>query len=143
MDLSYGSEYGAFRTKVREFLEQSWPPKGEEAELPRNEGAARFRDRATAKGYLRRGIPRKYGGSEQAPDEIAANIIREEFTRAHAPMDVRGIGTMMLVPTLLEKGEDWQKEKFVEKTVHGELALVPGLQRTRLRERPGVAQDEG
>ncbi|MFQ5416694.1 MAG: acyl-CoA dehydrogenase family protein [Myxococcota bacterium] len=126
MDLSYGAEYEAFRAEVREFLEQNWPPKGEEARLPKAEGAARFRDRATAKGYLRRSIPVGYGGSEQEPDEIKANIIREEFRRAHATMDVRGIGTMMLVPTLLEKGSEWQKEKFVESTVKGETIWCQG-----------------
>ena len=52
----------------------------------------------------------KYGGSGQEPDEIKATIIREEFASARAPGDVRGIGTMMLVPTLLERGEEWQKE---------------------------------
>ena len=126
MDLSYGKEYDEFRVELREFLEACWPPKGDEADLPRPEGAALFRDRATARGYLRRGIPREYGGSEQESDEIKANIIREEFSRAHAPMDVRGIGTAMLVPTLLEKGEEWQKEKFVPPTVRGEISWCQG-----------------
>jgi len=126
MDLSYGEEYEKFRTDVRAFLEANWPPSGDEAELPRAEGAARFRDRATEGGFLRRGIPKEFGGSEQPPDEIEANIIREEFSRAHAPMDVRGIGTMMLVPTLLERGNQWQKEKFVEGTVKGEIRWCQG-----------------
>jgi alkylation response protein AidB-like acyl-CoA dehydrogenase len=126
MDLSYGKEYEDFRAEVRAFLAANWPPKGELAGLPRAEGAARFRDLATQQGYLRRSIPKKYGGSEQEPDEIKAQIIREEFSRAHAPMDVRGIGTMMLVPTLLEKGEEWQKEKFVPPTVRGEVTWCQG-----------------
>jgi alkylation response protein AidB-like acyl-CoA dehydrogenase len=135
MDLSYGREYEQLRAELRSFLESNWPPKGEEAELPRKEGAARFRDKATAKGYLRRGIPRKYGGSEQPPDEIAATIIREEFSRARAPMDVRGIGTAMLAPTLLEKGEEWQKEKFVARTVRGEIGWCQGYSE------PGAGSD--
>jgi len=126
MDLSYGEEYEQFRAEVSGFLKEVWPPKGDEAELSREEGARRFRTKATERGYLSRGIPRKYGGSEQPSDEIRANIIREEFSRAHAPMDVKGIGTAMLVPTLLEKGEEWQKEKFVEKTVRGELHWCQG-----------------
>jgi alkylation response protein AidB-like acyl-CoA dehydrogenase len=126
MDLSYGKEYEEFRSQVRDFLAASWPPKGAEAELPRAEGAARFRDRATAQGYLGRGVPRNYGGSEQAPDEMKGNIIREEFSRAHAPMDVRGIGTSMLVPTLLEKGEEWQREKFVAATMRGDVHWCQG-----------------
>jgi alkylation response protein AidB-like acyl-CoA dehydrogenase len=126
MDLSYGSEYEEFREEVRRFLAANWPPKGVEAELPREEGKARFRRRAVERGYLARSIPKRYGGSEQPPDEIRAAILREEFARAHAPGDVRGIGTMMLVPTLLEKGEEWQKEKFVPPTVRGEMLWCQG-----------------
>jgi alkylation response protein AidB-like acyl-CoA dehydrogenase len=126
MDLSYGKEYEDFRAEVQEFLARSWPPKGQEADLPREESARRFRKAATEKGYLNRAIPKQYGGSEQEPDEIRANIIREEFMKARAPGDVRGIGTMMLVPTLLEKGEEWQKQKFVPPTIHGEIFWCQG-----------------
>jgi len=126
MDLSYGETYEKFRLEVREFLAANWPPKGEDAKLPRAEGAARFRDRATERGYLRRSIPKEFGGSERLADELEANVIREEFRRAHAPMDPRGIGTMMLVPTLLERGNQWQKEKFVEGTVKGEIHWCQG-----------------
>ncbi len=33
---------------------------------------------------------------------------------------------MMLVPTLLDRGEEWQKEKFVRATVMGEIAWCQG-----------------
>ena len=41
-------------------------------------------------------------------------------------MEPRGIGTMMLVPTLLERGTDWQKEKFVQGTIQGEISWCQG-----------------
>ncbi len=126
MDLSYGKQYEEFRAQVQEFLGKHWPPKGADAELPKEEGRRRFRALATEQGYLSRSIPKRYGGSEQEPDEIKANIIREEFRRVHAPGDVTGIGTMMLVPTLLEKGEEWQKEKFVGATIRGEIRWCQG-----------------
>jgi alkylation response protein AidB-like acyl-CoA dehydrogenase len=126
MDLSYGKEYQEFRAEVHAFLAKHWPPQGDEADLPRDEGKARFRTRAVAAGYLARSIPRQYGGSEQPADEIRASIIRDEFSKVRAPGDVRGIGTMMLVPTLLEKGEPWQKEQFVAPTVHGEITWCQG-----------------
>jgi alkylation response protein AidB-like acyl-CoA dehydrogenase len=126
MDLSYGKQYEDFRAEVQEFLGRSWPPKGADAELPKEEARRRFRLKATEQGYLNRSIPKRYGGSEQTPDEIKANIIREEFRRVHAPGDVAGIGTMMLVPTLLEKGEEWQKEKFVPPTIRGEIGWCQG-----------------
>jgi alkylation response protein AidB-like acyl-CoA dehydrogenase len=126
MDLSYGREYEEFRQEVRAFLKAHWPLQGDEADRPLEEQAQLFRRRATEAGYLNRSIPRRYGGSEQPPDELQAQVIREEFHRARAPGDVRGIGTMMLVPTLLEKGEEWQKERFVEPTISGEIHWCQG-----------------
>ncbi len=123
MDLSYGKEYEEFRQEVRGFLASNWPVEGD---LSREEARSRFRERAVEAGYLARSIPRKYGGSEQPADEMRATIVREEFAGARAPGDVRGIGTMMLVPTLLEKGEEWQKEKFVPPTVRGDIIWCQG-----------------
>jgi len=126
MDLSYGKEYDEFRERVQAFLKAEWPPKGSEGRFPTKEETGQFRDRATEQGYLRRSIPKQYGGSEQPPDEIQGAILREEFTRARAPMDPPGIGTMMLVPTLLERGEEWQKEKFVPPTTRGDINWCQG-----------------
>jgi len=116
MDLSYGPEYEEFRGEVREFLKANWPQRAGEAELPKPQRARRFRERAVEAGYLLRWIPRAYGGSEQPSDALRASILREEFTRVRAPQEPRGIGMMMLVPTLLEKGVEWQKQKFVPPT---------------------------
>jgi alkylation response protein AidB-like acyl-CoA dehydrogenase len=126
MDLSYGPEYEALRARVRDWLERSWPPRGEDASLPRREQIFAFRRRAIEAGWLARSVPRRYGGSEQPPDPLAAQVIREEFARARAPGEARGIGTMMLVPTLLERGAEWQKEKWVPKTVLGEYTWCQG-----------------
>ena len=126
MDLTYGKEYEDFREELRAFLGESWPPKGDLAEQPKAEGARRFRELAVERGYLYRSIPRQYGGSEQEPDAVKAQIIREEFSKARAPMEIRGIGMMMLVPTLLERGEEWQKEKFVGPTLRGEIIWCQG-----------------
>ena len=126
MDLSYGSEFEAYREEVSGWLSDNWPLKGADAELPTAEGHALFRERATSQGYFYRSIPKAYGGSEQESDVLKGQIIREEFGRAHAPGEARGIGTMMLVPTLLERGEEWMKEKFVKKTLTGEYAWCQG-----------------
>jgi alkylation response protein AidB-like acyl-CoA dehydrogenase len=126
MDLTYGPEYDAFREEVRQFLASHWPPPPEEKDLSRDEQAIRFRGRAVEAGYLLRGVPREYGGSEQEPDGLKARIIAEEFGAAHAPQDPRGIGMMMLVPTLLERGEKWQKDEFVPPTVSGETLWCQG-----------------
>lgn len=126
MDLSYGPQYDALRAEVRAFLAASWPPRGADAALAPREQTLAFRRRAIEAGYLARSIPRRYGGSEQAPDPLAGQVIREEFARAGAPGEARGIGTMMLVPTLLERGAEWQKEKWVPSTVLGETLWCQG-----------------
>jgi alkylation response protein AidB-like acyl-CoA dehydrogenase len=126
MDLKYSEEYEAFRGEVQAFLADHWPPKGEEADLELREQVRRFRQRAVDVGYLLRWLPVEYGGSEQPSDALQAEILREEFTRVRAPMEPRGIGMMMLVPTLLERGEDWQKQKFIPPTVRGEYKWCQG-----------------
>ena len=50
-------------------------------------------------------------------------------------MEARGIGTMMLVPTLLERGEEWMKEKFVRKSITGEYVWCQGYSE------PGAGSD--
>ncbi len=120
MDLQYSAEYEAFRGDVRSFLEANWQP-------TRNaEAMADFRKMATHAGYLYRSVPKRFRGSEQVSDLLKAQIIREEFEAAHAPMEVPGNGMSMLVPTLLENGADWQKEMFIPKTVLGEYQWAQG-----------------
>ena len=127
MDLSYGPEYEDFRGEVRRFLAEHWPPRGDGGEkLSGHEKVFAFRRKAIEAGYAARSVPRAYGGSEQEADSLKGQIIREEFGRARAPGDARGIGTMMLVPTLLERGEEWQKEKWVPKSVMGEYVWCQG-----------------
>jgi len=127
MDLSYSSEAEAYRQDVAAFLDRNWPLSEREKEgLSYEEQSRIFRKRATDAGYLYRNIPRAYGGSEQESDVISAQIIREEFSRKWAPMEVRGIGTMMLVPTLLERGEAWMKDKFIAGTLQGDIKWCQG-----------------
>ncbi|HSV84670.1 MAG TPA: acyl-CoA dehydrogenase family protein [Ramlibacter sp.] len=118
MDLQYGPEHDAFRAGLQTFLREHWQPGGD---------VAAFRRKAVEAGYLYRTIPRKYGGSEQAPDILRARIIAEEFERARAPGEIKGNGVQMLVPTLLERGEEWQKEQFVPKTLAGEYRWAQGF----------------
>ena len=123
MDLSYGEELESFRKEVQTFLAENWPPKGDGS---RDDQTRAFRRTATEAGYLNRHIPKQYGGSEQPPDSMRGAVISEEFAKARAPMEPRGIGTMMLVPTLLERGEEWMKEKWVQATIEGDVAWCQG-----------------
>lgn len=125
MDLQYGAEAESFRKQLREFLAAHWLPQN----VAREELRAyikSFRRKATEAGYLYRSIPKAYGGSEQPVDVIKAQVIREEFARARAPMEVGGNGLNMLIPTLLEKGTDEQKSLFISKTIDGDYIWGQG-----------------
>ncbi len=125
MDLSYGPEIEEFRQDVRAFLRDNWRPDPADPAGMRAY-IATFRQSATKAGYLYRAIPREWGGSEQPSDVMRAQVIREEFSRARAPMEVRGNGMNMLVPTLLEKGTDKQKQMFIRPTMAGEMVWGQG-----------------
>jgi len=118
MDLQYGPEHEAFRASLQAFLRENWQSG---TDVPA------FRRKAVQAGYLYRNIPRRFGGSEQAPDILKARIIAEEFERARAPGEIRGNGVQMLVPTLLERGEEWQKEQFIPRTLAGEYRWAQGF----------------
>lgn len=134
MDLSYGPEAEAFREDVRTFLNTHWTPKSvDRSELKTFVGA--FRLKATEAGYLYRGIPKEYGGSQQAPDVIKAQVIREEFVKARAPMEVSGNGVNMLIPTLLERGTQKQKDLFIRPTMAGDYIWGQGYSE------PGTGSD--
>lgn len=134
MDLSYGQNAETFRNEVRSFLAARWQP-GDRRKPDLKAYVAEFRKDATGQGYLYRSIPRRYGGSEQPVDVIRAQVIREEFQRARAPMEVGGNGMNMTVPTLLEKGTEEQKELFIRKTVEGEYIWGQGYSE------PGAGSD--
>jgi alkylation response protein AidB-like acyl-CoA dehydrogenase len=134
MNLSYSDEYQAFATTVREFLAEHWGARRKAGQAGGEELVA-FRRKATERGYLYRNFPQRFGGSEQPPDVLKAAIISEEFARVGAPMEVTGIGMMMLAPTLLEVGVEWQKEKFIPKTLTGEFKWAQGYSE------PGAGSD--
>jgi alkylation response protein AidB-like acyl-CoA dehydrogenase len=125
MDLSYGAEAESFREEVRAFLKAEWSP-GERRKDELKAYVADFRISATDKGYLYRAIPKQYGGSQHPVDVIKAQVIREEFQRARAPMEIAGNGMNMTVPTLLEQGTEEQKDLFIRKTMSGEYIWGQG-----------------
>ena len=129
MDLTYGPDYERFRGQVRAFLSEHWQPSGGSADV------AAFRQSAVRAGYLYRSVPRRYGGSEQPSDVLKARVIREEFTAVRAPMELKSLGTQLLVPTLLEAGAEWQKERFIEATITGQIKWCQGYSE------PGAGSD--
>jgi len=135
LDLEYGARYERERETIRRFLGENWTGPAPDDTDERNERVRRFRERATRAGYLYRSVPVRYGGSEQPADPLLAQVIREEFLRVGAPLEIQGVGTSMLVPTLLECGQDWQKERFVPGTIRGDDRWAQGYSE------PGAGSD--
>jgi alkylation response protein AidB-like acyl-CoA dehydrogenase len=131
LELNLGVEYEAYRNEVRAFLSDNWPAARRGG--ARDEQIA-FRKLATERGYLNRAFPHRYGGSEQPNDPAKARIISEEFGRVRAPQEA-GLGASLLAPTLLERGEEWQKEKFVPTALSGESIWCQGYSE------PGAGSD--
>ena len=125
MDLSYGAEAERYREEVAAFLAKEWRP-GEQRGAALKACIAEFRHAATERGYLYRNVPRELGGSAQPPDVVRAQVIRESFAAARAPMEVGGNGMAMLVPTLLERGTEQQQRQFIPPTVSGEYVWGQG-----------------
>lgn len=126
MDLQYTAEYIEFQEEVRAFLAANWTSNPSASKEERQAQVKAFHKAAIDAGYLFRNIPKKYGGSEQPADVLKAQIIRDEFRNARAPQAAGGNGVGLLVPTLLEAGEEWQKEMFVPKTLTGEYMWAQG-----------------
>lgn len=126
MDLNYSAEYLVFQEEVRGFLADNWPPRGSAGGLSPADQEREFRQKAIDEGYLYRGIPKRYGGSEQPADPMKARIITEEFIRARAPREHAGNGIGLVVPTLLTWGSDWQKEFFIPPAIHGDHVWCQG-----------------
>jgi alkylation response protein AidB-like acyl-CoA dehydrogenase len=118
VDLSYGAEYEDFRRQVGVFLDEHWDAERSDP--------ARFRRMATEAGMLYRTVPVEYGGGGQEPDVLKARVIQEEFDRRGAPREIRSLGTELLVPTLLDRGAEWQKSKFIPPTIAGEISWCQG-----------------
>jgi alkylation response protein AidB-like acyl-CoA dehydrogenase len=135
VDINFGVPYQHFQQEVEDFLVERWPPPKMAGREERAAVAARLRREGTERGYLYRNIPRRYGGSEQAPNVIKAEIIRRCFAKARAPSEVPGNGVALLVPTLLDCGEEWQKEQFIAPTLRGELTWCQGYSE------PGAGSD--
>lgn len=135
MDLNFDASYQQFQAEVEAFLAQHWPPPKGASRDERAAATSQLRLAATERGYLYRNVPRRYGGSEQAPDVNKAEIIRRSFAKARAPMEVLGNGVALLVPTLLDCGADWQREQFIAPTVRGEITWCQGYSE------PGAGSD--
>jgi alkylation response protein AidB-like acyl-CoA dehydrogenase len=124
MDLSYGSEYNAFRQEIREFIKTNshLAPKGGST----REDVIAWQKLLIENGYTARTIPKEYGGYGAEPDILKSRIIAEEFARAQVTPGMGGQGIAYLVPVLLELGTEDQRKQFIPPTIRGEMIWCEG-----------------
>jgi alkylation response protein AidB-like acyl-CoA dehydrogenase len=130
MDLRFSEEDEAFRTEVREWLEENlpsgWRNRGSAA--PREEDQETRREwqrRLHRGGWLKLAWPAEDGG--RAATAVQQAIYHEELARAAAPPIIGPLGVSLAAPTLNMIGSGWQKETYVEKILAGEEVWCQGF----------------
>jgi alkylation response protein AidB-like acyl-CoA dehydrogenase len=124
MDFRLGSKSDAFRTEVREFLDQHLDP--EVIEQAHRTGTMHNKDFYRSlgdQGWIAASWPAEYGGQERDPYEMTA--LRDELRLAGAPTD--GMGTSLIVcQTIRRVASEEQKQDFLPRALAGEILISLG-----------------
>src|SRR5260221_7072647 len=114
----------AVRAEVAQWIENNWDP-----ELP----LARWRELLAGSGWACPTWPADWCGRSLTPE--LGRIVTTELQRAVVPGPPEGIGMMLVAPVLLEYGSDELKQRFVRRTVTGEVTWC------QLFSEPGAGSD--
>lgn len=136
-----GSDLEAFRTEVRDWISANFPAslKGQGNPMMREERARPSADQEAwrkAMGEKGWGVPtwpKEYGAA--GLNAAQARVIQQELGRAGAYNPIGGMGVMMFGPTLLEYGNEAQKQQHIPPIVKGELQWCQGFSE------PGAGSD--
>ena len=128
MDFRDSPDHAAWRGEVRTFLEKE-KPSGTEAMTPAEmaeQGRERFRDwrqKLANKGWVAPAWPKEYGGAGLGVMEQF--IMNEEFAEARA-VQVGGMGTAMIGPTIIIHGNEDQRKEHLGAILRGEVQWCQG-----------------
>ena len=127
MELSIDKSYDTLRDEVRSFLESHRDLAVAAGVGARDaEQSAAWQKALVEGGWVGRTIPRDYGGFGAQPDLLEAIVIEEEFERAGVSLGMQNQGISMLVPTLLEYGNEEQKRQHIGTTLRAETIWCQG-----------------
>jgi alkylation response protein AidB-like acyl-CoA dehydrogenase len=136
-----GGDLDAFRAEASSWLEANFPStlrgKGgmmmqETGGLPAGDGDL-WRQRMGDKGWGTPTWPKAYGGGGLSGPET--KVLQQEMAAIGAWNPIGGMGTMMFGPTLLEYGNEEQKQRHIPRIVKGELRWCQGFSE------PGAGSD--
>ncbi|GAC84666.1 putative acyl-CoA dehydrogenase [Gordonia paraffinivorans NBRC 108238] len=121
MDLSDSPDEAQFRTRVREWLEQTVPtlPWPEPARLEdKREFWSEWQRKLFEGGFAGLSWPAEYGGA--GADAKLKAVFNEELDRAGAPERLNIIGEDFAGPTIVAFGSDAQKQRYLEPILRGD-----------------------
>jgi alkylation response protein AidB-like acyl-CoA dehydrogenase len=136
----FGGDPEAFRAEARTWLEANFPPSlkgkgfsGIEEESSESADAKAWTKAMGDKGWGVPIWPKQYGGGGLAPAE--ARVLQQEMNRVGAWNPIGGMGTMMFGPTLLEYGNEEQKQKHIREIATQKVRWCQGFSE------PGAGSD--
>ena len=128
MDFRDTPEQAIWRQEVRTFLDNEKPkidPEANPMEAMRRAGGymKEWREKLSNKGWVAPAWPKEYGGASLSVMEQF--IMNEEFAEARA-MNVGGMGTSMIGPTIIIHGNEEQKKQHLGAILRGEVQWCQG-----------------
>jgi alkylation response protein AidB-like acyl-CoA dehydrogenase len=136
-----GTDLDAFRAEARNWIEANFPAslKGQPNPMMREERSKPTADQEAwrkamgEKGWGTPTWPAQYGGGGLSGAE--ARVLQQELNRAGAYNPIGGMGVMMFGPTLLEYGNEAQKQQHIPAICKGEIQWCQGFSE------PGAGSD--
>ena len=136
-----GGDLDAFRTHARSWLEANFPQslRGKGGMMMQETGAELsgdadlWRQRMGESGWGTPAWPKDYGGGGLSGAET--KVLQQEMNRIGAWNPIGGMGTMMFGPTLLEYGNEEQKQRHIPSIVNGTIRWCQGFSE------PGAGSD--
>ena len=133
MDFRESPELHAFRLEVRAWLAANLPPgfgtpgyRGPEEPEARVALATQWQRRLHDGGYAGLAWPRECGG--RGAGILEQMVWGEEYARAWGPdLIMLSVGTSLVGPVLIHKGEPWQRERFLGAILRGEEVWCQGF----------------
>jgi len=128
MDFKDTPEQAAWRKEVSTFLDAEKPKSDPDASpqemmMRGREMMKEWRGKLAARGWVAPAWPKEYGGAGLSVMEQF--IMNEEFAEARA-MNVGGMGTSMIGPTIIIHGNEDQKKEHLGAILRGEVQWCQG-----------------
>ena len=128
MNFEYPAEAEAFRTELREFLDQELPEWWTDTWVDDDRVmpfTLQFCQKMAQKGWLAMAWPKEYGGSEA--DIWHQGVVREEMWRIGEPRGPQYMNLNYIGPAIMMFGTDEQKEKYLKPIAAGNVLWCQGF----------------